>query len=541
MTRKLLFTVLLCMPLILQADQRVWFAENGDYYDPANPWHRKASYLELPLPKVDGFYQVKLFYADGQVALEGLSPTPDFNRKDLLGDVVEYYADGQVSVQASYVVRDQICDCGNNYPVLHGAYKAYHPNGQLERSLDYYGGGIADGDYTEYDEAGRVTRRYSIRNYRRHGDYAEYKNGQLTKEAYYVNGAREGNYRELDEQGHLIRKATFLDGKYQGVLETYRDGILASEEHYHEGNRLGLQKTYYPDGTPKRVYIASKFRSQPVGEDLYYRMDGSLSRKVMRVLDDNGRLVESRDEQYGDGERLVKLKHKVGDWQLEEEYSESGELIARREQDDKGLQGLLLTRQWSTLVREHYKDGEKHGDSLREGSGGAREEGRYENGLKTGPWLTLQSNGITEKVNYRAGKRHGRYERLDETGERSDVIHYENGQKHGPADFSDGYGHRVVANFYKDEPDGDYLETTDNGRIVRQGNYRRGKPEGVHYEFSSVGQMLKKRSYRDGEPHGEWIEMGYGGMSVIRKHYENGTLISEGDIALDSLSTSRVR
>ena len=62
-------------------------------------------------------------------------------------------------------------------------------------------------------------------------------------------------------------------------------------------------------------------------------MDGSLSRKVMRVLDDNGRLVESRDEQYGDGERLVKLKHKVGDWQLEEEYSESGELIARREQD----------------------------------------------------------------------------------------------------------------------------------------------------------------------------------------------------------------
>jgi hypothetical protein len=53
--------------------------------------------------------------------------------------------------------------------------------------------------------------------------------------------------------------------------------------------------------------------------------------------------------------------------------------------------------------------------------------------------------------------------------------------------------------------------------------------------------MLKKRSYRDGEPHGEWIEMGYGGMSVIRKRYENGTLISEGDIALDSLSTSRVR
>lgn len=541
MTRTLPIVALLCVSFFAQADQRIWFESNGDYYDPANSWHRKASYLELPLPKVEEQYQVRLYYADGQLALEGLSPTPDFERKNLVGDVVEYYPDGQVSVQASYVIRNQICDCGNDYPVLHGVYKAYHPNGQIQRSLDYYGGGVADGDYTEYDAEGRLTRSYSIRNFRRHGDYAEYQGGQLTKEAYYVNGSLEGPYRELDEQGRLTRKALFVGGKYQGVLETYRNGILVSEESYHEGRRLGWQKTYYPDGSPRRTYIASEFRSQPVGEDLHYRMDGSLSRKVSRVLDDRGQLVESRDEQFGEDERLVKLTHKVGDWQLEEEYNQNGELTARREQDDKGLQGLLLTRQWSTLVREHYKDGKEHGASIREGSGGSREEGRYQNGKKEGLWQTLQTNGITEKVNYRAGERHGRYQRFDETGELADVIHYENGKKHGPADYSDGYGHRVVARFYKDEPDGDYLETTDDGRIMRQGHYRRGQPEGVHYQFSSVGQMLKKQSYRDGDAHGEWIEVGYGGMSVIRKLYENGTLISEGEIALDALSTSQVR
>ena len=440
MARKLLIVALLCMPLFLQADQRVWLDESGDYYDPANPWHRKTSYLDLPLPEADGLFQARLYYADGQVALEGLSPTPEFDRKTLLGEVVEYYPDGQVSIQASYVTRDQVCDCGHNHPVLHGPYKSYHPNGQLHRSLTYYGGGVMDGDYTEYDVEGQVTRRYSMKNYRYHGGYAEYRNGQLIK-----------------------------------------------EENYHEGHRLGEQKTYYSDGRLQRTYIASDFYSQPVGEDLYYRGDGSLSRKIWRVLDDNGQVAESREEYFEADERLVRLVHKVGDWQLEEEYSQEGELTGRRERDKNGLQGL---------------------------------------------WLASNYTGISEKVNYQDGKRHGLYQRFDENGEPVDVIHYENGQKHGPADYRDGYGYgyRVVTRYYKDEPDGDYLETTDDGRIIRQGQYLRGKPEGVHYQFSEVGQMLKKQSYREGEAHGEWIEMGYDGITVIRKHYENGTLISEGEI-----------
>jgi len=428
-----------------------------------------------------------------------------------------------------------------DYSVLHGPYKDYHPNGQIQRSVRYFGGAAIDGDYTDYDAEGRVTRSYSARGFRRYGKYAEYKGGQVTKEAYYVNGSLEGAYREFDEQGNLIRKAMYVNGKYQGVMEDYRNGALVSEKNYHKGIRLGWQKSYYPDGTPKRVYIASKFRSRPVGEDLYYRTDGNVSRKVLRILDESGRLVEFKNEQFGQGGQLIKLSHKRTDWQLEEEYNQSGELISRREQGENGLQGLLLTKKWSTLLLEHYKDGKKHGLSTRMGSGGSWEVGRYHNEKKEGLWRTLRGNGITQSVNYRAGERHGLYQRFDEMGNPADVIHYANGQKHGPAYYSDGDGHRVVADFYKDELDGDYLETTDNKRIVRKGHYRWGKPEGVQYEFSSVGQMLKKQSYRDGQPHGEWIEVSYGGMSVIRKLYNSGTLISEDDVALDSPSTSRVR
>lgn len=534
MTRKLLIVVLLLMPLLGQADQRVWYQESGDYYDPANPWQRKHSYLQLPLPKLEEMYQVRLYYSDGQLALEGLSPTPDYDRKSLLGDVVEYYPNGQVSARATYVSRDQVCDCGNTYPVRHGAYEEYHPNGQIHRSGNYYGGGLTDGDYAEYDAEGRLSRSYSIRKYKYHGDYVRYEAGQLIEEAHYVNGTREGVYRKLDEHGRLIRKVTYLNGRYQGVLETYRDGRLLSEENFHEGDRLGWQRLYHVSGAPRRTYIASKFRSQPVGEDFHFRSDGSLSRKVVRILDDNGETLESRDEHFGENGTLSKFVHIKGGWQLKEEYNQSGEVITRREEDEKGLQGLFLHREWSTVVREHYQDGVLHGRFVHKYAGGSREEGDYQDGEKEGLWLTVKSDGATEKVNYRAGERHGLYQRFDSDGELTDVIHYQNGKKHGLADYSEPYGNRVVSQFYQGEPDGDYLETTDDGRIIHQGRYRQGKPEGVHYHFASTGQMLKKQSYKGGEAHGEWIEVGYGGMSVVRKQYENGRLVSEADISLDS-------
>lgn len=537
MTRSLLFIVLLLMPLLGQADQRVWYQESGDYYDPANPWQRKHSYLELPLPELEGMYQVRLYYPDGQLALEGLSATPDYDKNSLLGEVVEYYPDGQVSARARYVSRDQVCDCGNTHPVRHGTYEEYHPNGQIHRSENYYGGGLTNGDYAEYDAEGRLSRSYSIRKYKYHGDYAKYQAGQLVEEAHYVNGTLEGVYRKLDEQGRLIRKVTYLNGKYEGVLETYRDGRLLSEESFHEGNRLGWQRLYHASGAPKRVYIASKFRSQPVGKDSHFRPDGSLSRMVVRTLDDNGEILESRDKHFGKNGTLSKFVHLKGGWQLTEEYNQNGEVIARREEDGKGLQGLLLNKQRSTLVREHYQDGLLHGRSLHKYASGSRAEGEYQNGEKEGLWLIIKGDGATEKLSYHAGEYHGLYQRFDADGELTDVIHFQNGKKHGLADYTEPTGNRVVSQFYQGEPDGDYLETKDDGRIVHQGQYQRGKPEGVHYHFAGTGQMLKKQMYQSGKAHGEWIEVGYGGMLVVRKQYENGRLISETDVSRDSEST----
>lgn len=540
MTRILLIIAFMCASFIAAAGQRVWFEADGDYYDPANPWHRKALYLDLPLPKADDHYQVALYHDNGQLALKAFSPTPEFDRDTLLGEVVEYYDDGQVLMQASYVPRDQICDCGNDRPVLHGDYRDYHPNGQVHRSVSYYGGGLVDGDYTEYDAEGRITLRYSIKNYRRHGDYAKYQNGQLMREFRYVEGSIEGPYREFNEEGQLVKKATYSDGQYQGLVETYRDGVLVGEENYQAGRRRGLQKTYYPDGTPERVYTASEFHAKPVGEDRHYRRDGSLSQKTLTTLDSKGRTQESRKEYFDEEERLVKLVHKQGEWQLQEEYDQKGELSYRREEDDKGLQGLLLTDDWSGFVRAHYRDGEEHGTTIREASDGTRVEGRYESGKKEGLWVTLEPDGAREEIRYRDDELHGLHQRFDASGERTGYVNYDNGKKHGPADHYD-YGHRVVTRYHQGEPDGDYLETKPDGRILHQGQYRRGQPEGVHYHFSEVGQMLKKQSYRDGVAHGEWIEVGYGGMTVIRKLFENGELVSEMDIALDSLNTSQVR
>lgn len=491
MNRRLVF-ILLLFPLFVQAGQRIWLLEDGRYFDAADPDHRRAKYLEVPFVQEGERYRIVLRYPDGQLALEGQSLNPEFNRYALLGDVREYYPDGQLARKTHYVTRDEVCNCGRSTPVEHGESEEYFPNGQLKRKVTYYGGGLIDGDYQEFDAEGRVTRAYTVKNYRKDGAYTEYLSGQL-------------------------------------VLE----------EQYTNGRRQGIQKSYYPSGALKRIYFVGQHH-EPEGEDRTYREFGPLKRNVVRVLDDGGNEVERREEDYGEAEQLLKLYHKKPDWELEEEYDEDGNIVARKEEGPKGYQGLFIQSDWRSVITAHYVDGVLHGRYFEESSG-ERVEGDYENGKKTGLWQSVARDGSREETRYENGKRHGLMEVIDADGNRRAFITYQHGEMHGPADHVTESGTRIVTSYYEGEPDGDYLEYTRRGRLIEKGHYRRGALHGAQYSFDRSGRMTDKRSYRDDVPHGEFLETGDVGQHLFSIEYDNGEQVGEGSFYMDVPSDSALR
>ncbi|WP_138435025.1 toxin-antitoxin system YwqK family antitoxin [Marinobacter shengliensis] len=484
MNRRLVF-ILLLLPLFVQAGQRVWLQEDWRYFDGADPDDRRAKYLELPFAKEGERYRVVVRYPDGQLALEGQSLTPEFNRYALLGGVREYYPDGQLARKTHYVPRDDVCNCGRSTPVEHGESEEYFPNGQLKRKVTYYGGGLVDGDYQEFDSEGRVVRAYTMKSYRKQGLYTEYRGGRLVLEEQYVNGRRQG-----------------------------------------------IQKSYYPDGALKRIYFVGQ-HFEPEGEDRTYSEVGLLKRNVMRVLDDSGREVERREEHYGEAEQLRSLHHKKPGWELAEEYDENGNLVARKEEGPHGYQGLFIQKDWRNVITAHYVDGVLHGRFVETSSGEERVEGNYEHGKKTGLWLSVARDGSREEARYENGKLHGLMQVMDADGIRRAYITYKNDEKHGPADHETESGNRVVTSYHEGEPDGDYLEYTRHGRLIEKAHYRRGNLHGAQYSFDREGRMASKRSYRNGVPHGEFLETGDFGQHLFSLHYDNGERVGEGSFYMD--------
>jgi antitoxin component YwqK of YwqJK toxin-antitoxin module len=89
-----------------------------------------------------------------------------------------------------------------------GVFRAFHPNG---RPLIFavYGYGSLHGDWTEYDEQGRVIIKGQYRNGLREGTWAFRKEGILAK---YHKGERHGRWKYYENK-RLVRKEKWRNGK----------------------------------------------------------------------------------------------------------------------------------------------------------------------------------------------------------------------------------------------------------------------------------------------------------------------------------------
>lgn len=488
--KKISLLILLLTSNAVWASQKVWLTESGELFDPIDPQHRKHSYVELPLPPEGDGYRLRVYYANGELHIEGLSDDPEWETLHVRGDFTIWYANGNKKITGHYITIDTGSVDTPLKSAEHGVFNTYHPNGQLAFSREYHEGKLIDQPYEDFDEQGRRVR---------------YKTAEI--------------YQEYD-QGLLIREEHYKDGVIHGYQRRFSgQGIKLQEYFYHEGVARGPQLRFHENGQLRSRYIASEHNGAPEGEEVQYRPDGSLERRIHRQLNDHGEKVEYRMEQFSPDGELSEYTQRRGSKTVSERYNKVGELVERRERNDQGRQGLQVHRSWGSTLETHYLNDLKHGVHRQVFDDGSRIEGQYTNDEKHGTWAEYTADGSKSETVYIAGVQQNSEHSVQSTpsGET---------QLDGLVDRITYQG-REIATYAKGLRHGEYQLLTLDGKPLHTGHFINGEPEGVHYFFAENGRMHTRESYRHGLPHGEWLMTDYGGAVISKITYDNGRIVDE--------------
>lgn len=98
-----------------------------------------------------------------------------------------------------------------------GVYRAFYPDGK-PLIFAVYGWGSLNGDWTEYDEFGRVTIKGQYRDGQRNGTWAFRTQGIL---GHYKDGLKSGKWKYFGPDGKVLR------------IERYREGKLRNGSTYN--------------------------------------------------------------------------------------------------------------------------------------------------------------------------------------------------------------------------------------------------------------------------------------------------------------------
>lgn len=253
------------------------------------------------------------------------------------GEMIRYYANGQVQVKGNYIdgkqdgewvwynrdgvkVTEGKIDMGEKS----GIWKWYHDNGKLKLEGEYLKG-MEMGVHKRYYRNGNIETEKAYRYGERHGTSTYYDpSGEVQYMRYYQDGIQEG-YSYLGKDGKPVEmvkfnneegaiecyfksgvksyyseykdglihgktiyyhangkvadqrnyKKDYFDGKF---VEYQKDGKVIVEANYVDGDLQGEMKEYWPNGKLKKeeYYVQDELN----GWATYYKEDGSLKEKV---------------------------------------------------------------------------------------------------------------------------------------------------------------------------------------------------------------------------------------------------------------------
>ncbi|KHA75923.1 hypothetical protein NC77_25985 [Janthinobacterium lividum] len=182
---------------------------------------------------------------------------------------------------------------------LVGGYVSYYPDGKIEKQVAQDGQGRQDGVTSLYRADGSLESRGSWRHGLPEGTHQQYHaTGKLREASVYREGKRvDGPVQTFDENGKLSTSYVLRDGRMEGELIAYfPDGKVSNRTQVSKGKFNGSTTDYYPDGS---IHSSMTQRNDlPVGEALEFYPDGKVQTR-QQYGDDGGLLSIQRYSPQG--------------------------------------------------------------------------------------------------------------------------------------------------------------------------------------------------------------------------------------------------
>lgn len=133
--------------------------------------------------------------------------------------------------------------CQTDKRVNQGRGTTFHANGK-KKAEGAYDGNFATGIWTEWDDAGNISRQAEFRRGSEHGKVIEWHpNGKVKALRVYVNGVRNGPSILWDEDGNERLYMPYKDGLQDGVATHWTtDGRVLKLERWVKDELVQTQK-----------------------------------------------------------------------------------------------------------------------------------------------------------------------------------------------------------------------------------------------------------------------------------------------------------
>ena len=476
----------------------------------------------------------KSYFNVGEKLLEYKIP---YEKGEIEGEVLEYYANGDVYAKTNYVagvkngletiyhynknISSEINyvkgEVSGSYKSFHsngkpneigqslegnyiGAWKSFYSDGTLESESFYKKGALSD-LYKYYDTDGKLYYEYVYRK----GDIIAFtfykKDGTILKKGKKRSG--EFYYEGFSPKGNKTGEGLYdIAGGKKGEWKFYtNNGVLTNKGNYKEGELTGNYYNYYQNGNVKYVspykngvldgyYVAYHTNNQMStqgwykegnqhGEWRYYNLDGSLN----AINFYHKGTLNGTQKSYGVGGKLVGTTfYKFGDLISENIFGK----------DEKLFEKITYTSD-----ENEYKITYKHYN------GNIKTNISYVNEVKHGDYEVFYFNGKEKiKGSYLNGHQNGTW-----------TWYYDDGNIESKVDYSRGNIQGELINYYK------------NGKIQGDYNYENDLEVGTSFRYYENGVKKSSIEYYEGEKHGKQVFYDVSGKLQLIRFYNHGEII----------------
>lgn len=389
-----------------------------------------------------------------------------------------------------------------------------------------------------------------------------HENGNLKSEGNRVDFKLDSTWYFYNESGNLIKTIDYKNELKNGLSVTYDSIFIVIEENFVDNIKVGLTTTYYPDS---QKIEKSRVFYKDGKEDGYAYYFGKDSR-VTSITEFNKGFIVSKQEinRYNRQNKKQGIwKDFYPNWKVKTErtyrndllngyfkyYSIDGQLtnaelyvdgvLQKEDENSVNFQIIPTYNDFGKVIRETTYNalGQKDGiDKVFNDTGAIVSSAIYKNDLLLSQGGIIDVKGRKQEVwkefyPDNTLKSEGKY--LDNKKFEKWKYFYENGKA------------EQIGEYNKNgTPIGKWIWYYENGDTLRFEKFRRGIEDGQLIEKTDSGSVIRKGEYLDGFKEGEWIyelndyiEIGsyaYGDKVGEWKHFHtNGELIFKGSYIQD--------